>query len=150
MAAIRCSKQMNKTLLKRVLVICVAFGLVSAAEVLAQLRPSPTPLPHVKIGIPVKAPPAWDPKQWAAIRAHCQSIADRSAAHIAIGPRETSMVQTCGSLSSPPEIAEPSNTPNNAAVAPMSLPTPVATPQSSLVSRTLRTMASGAGSALPS
>ena len=89
-------------------------------------------------------------KQWAAIRAHCQGIADRSAAHIAIGPRETSMVQTCGSLSSPPEIAEPSNTPNNAAVAPMSLPTPVATPQSSLVSRRLRTRASGAGSALPS
>jgi hypothetical protein len=41
-----------------------------------------TPLPHVQMAIPVAPPPGWGAAQWASLRAHCQSLADRAAARM--------------------------------------------------------------------
>lgn len=62
----------------------IAFFLAMAAAlvVLSAGAQQPTPLPHVKMAIPVAPPRGWDPKVWANLRAHCQSIADKAAAHI--------------------------------------------------------------------
>jgi len=58
----------------------VAIGI--AHVVLSAGAEQPTPLPHVQIGMPVTPPRGWNPKMWADIRAHCQGIADRAAAHL--------------------------------------------------------------------
>ena len=42
----------------------------------------PTPLPHVQLAMPVAPPRGWDAKMWADVRARCQGIADRAAAHL--------------------------------------------------------------------
>ena len=47
-----------------------------------------TPLLHVQLGMPVTPPRGWDPKMWADLRAHCQGIADRSAAGMPYASRQ--------------------------------------------------------------
>jgi len=62
----------------------------------------PTPLPHVQLAIPVTPPPGWVPKQWTDLRAHCQEIADKAAAHHPLAPDDWHVAPICGSLGPQP------------------------------------------------
>ncbi len=72
-------------------------GLGASAPASSGATP-PTPLPHVQMGIPVTPPPGWVPKQWADLRARCQEIADKAAAHRPFTRGDWSTAGVCGSL----------------------------------------------------
>jgi len=77
-------------------VLVLAIG--AALVVLSASAEQPTPLPHVQIGIPATPPPGWVPKQWADLRARCQEIADKAAAHRPFTRGDWSTAGVCGSL----------------------------------------------------
>ena len=62
--------------------------MTTALVVLSAKAQQPTPLPHVRMTIPLAPPRGWDAKQWASLRARCQSLADRAAARIPYANRQ--------------------------------------------------------------
>ncbi len=112
-----------------VIVVALVVALVGASASAQQ----PTPLPHVQIGIPVTPPPGWMPKQWADLRAHCQEIADKAAAHQPLAPDEWHVAPICGSLG-PQPTPPPGSYPlpvSSGASAPMVTPEPSPSPAGS-------------------
>ncbi len=92
----------------------------------------PTPLPHVHMGIPVTPPPGWMPKQWADLRARCQDIADKAAAHRPFTRGDWSTAGICGSLGVQPPPPNGSPSPILSGVsAPMVTPEPSPSPAGS-------------------
>jgi hypothetical protein len=82
-----CARAANVKIVKAVaIVFSVAIG--AWLLVLNARAQQPTPLPHVQLAIPVAPPRGWDAKMWANVRARCQGIADRIAAHLAINREE--------------------------------------------------------------
>ena len=69
----------------KTIAIVILVGVVAALVAASAWAQQPTPLPHVQMAIPVTPPPGWDPKQWAGMRARCQWLADRAAAHVSAG-----------------------------------------------------------------
>jgi hypothetical protein len=89
----------NKSSRLAILLFVLATGTLLVLSARAQQL---TPLPHVRITIPVNPPPGWVPKQWADLRAHCQEIADDAAADRPIPRSEWSLTEVCGSLGTTP------------------------------------------------
>src|SRR5277367_6060055 len=86
----------------KAVLIVIVLTIGAALVVLSAGAQQPAPLPHVNTAIPVTPPPGWDAKQWANLRARCQEIADKAAAHRPFARGDWSTAGVCGSLVEPP------------------------------------------------
>lgn len=86
----------------RFIPICAAVVVALALTSARAQQPSPTatprPLVHVPNLIPVTPPKGRNPKRWAALRAQCQEIFDKSHAGIPLSLREQQTAEACGEM----------------------------------------------------
>ncbi len=73
-------------------VLLFAIATVVAAQ---QPSSSPSPIKHVPIALPEKAPSDWDPETWRNFRRRCQEVADMSAANLPMGSGDYGYADAC-------------------------------------------------------
>jgi len=86
--------------LKSILVVAIAavvFASGTSISPYAQQQPK-APATHVQILIPETPLPGWDPTTWSRLRQSCQSVADKSAAHLPLTRGEFAASEECESV----------------------------------------------------
>src|SRR5258708_38541064 len=91
---------MTRSVARRILPIAMLLLFAAAAELArAQTKSSPTALPHAPLGLPAQAPSSWEQADWTKMRARCQEINDKGAAHVPLTHGERNVAHYCMSLS---------------------------------------------------
>jgi hypothetical protein len=115
----------------------LAAGVSMTHAAWAQASPAataaPRPLVHVPIPIPVNPPKGWDPKQWASLREKCQELVDKGRSGLPLTFSEMTTLETCHTLMPyPASVTREPSQPQSQPHPPVLLPTPTASPESSL------------------